>query len=100
MKTIEERIAEQEGKLRQLKARQQKLLAQKRTIESRRLRADDTRRKILLGAMILERMTKDEGIKNRTLSELGNWLSRDDDRALFALPSRIPSPERGEHAQA
>ncbi|RYG99271.1 MAG: mobilization protein [Alphaproteobacteria bacterium] len=100
MKTIEERITEQEAKLRQLKAKQQKLLARKRTAESRRLRADDTRRKILLGAMLMQRMTEDENVKNRTLSELGNWLSRDDDRELFSLARMTPVGGRGPHEQA
>jgi hypothetical protein len=100
MKTIEERITEQEAKLRQLKAKQQQLLARKRTAESRRSRADDTRRKILLGAMLLQRMTEDENVKNRTLLELGYWLSRDDDRELFSLTRMTPSGGMELHEQA
>jgi hypothetical protein len=88
MHTLEERIAQQEEKLRQLKTRQQKLLVQRRTEEAKRLRTEDTRRKILLGSMLLDRMSSDEGVRNRILGELALWLSREDDRKLFALPSK------------
>lgn len=88
MNTLDERIAQQEERLRQLKARQQKLLAQRRTEESKRIRTEDTRRKILLGSMLWARMSSDDSINSQTLADLEQWLSRDDDRRLFSLPPK------------
>ena len=79
------RIAELEAKLRQLKERQQAVEARRRTLESRRERKADTRRKILVGAIVLGKVERGE--MDRAL--LGRWLEqglvREDDRALFGL---------------
>jgi len=79
------RIAALEDRLRQLKAREQAAEARRRTLESRRKRKDDTRRKILVGAIVLTKV--EHGEMDRAL--LGRWLEqglvRDDDRALFGL---------------
>ena len=79
------RIAALEERLRQLKAREQAAEARRRTLESRRKRKDDTRRKILIGAIVLAKV--EHGEMDRAL--LGRWLEqglvRDDDRALFGL---------------
>jgi hypothetical protein len=78
-------IAALEERLRQLKAREQAAEARRRTLESRRKRKDDTRRKILVGAIVLAKV--EHGEMDRAL--LGRWLEqglvRDDDRALFGL---------------
>ena len=89
MQTLEERITHAEERLQQLKARQQKLLAQKRAVESKKHRSEETRRKVLLGALLWDQMSKDESTKSRVLFELANWLSRDDDRELFSLPRKL-----------
>lgn len=82
------KIAELEAKLRQLKERQQAVEARRRTLESRRERKADTRRKILVGAIVMARVERGE----ITEAELRRWLdtalSRDDDRALFGLQTR------------
>lgn len=79
-------IAALEERLRQLKAREQAAEARRRTLESRRKRKDDTRRKILVGAIVLAKV--EHGEMDRAL--LARWLKqglvRDDDRALFGLP--------------
>ena len=84
------RIAELEAKLRQLKERQQAVEARRRTLESRRERKADTRRKILVGAIVLAKVERGE--MDRTL--LGRWLEqglvREDDRMLFGLVGRVP----------
>lgn len=87
MATIEARIKEHEEKLKQLKALHQKQLAQKRAAEAKKERAADTRRKVLIGAMYLDRMEKGEEAKKKVLSQLDRWLTRADDRALFDLPA-------------
>jgi hypothetical protein len=84
----EARIAELELKLRQLKERQQAVEARRRTLESRRGRKADTRRKILVGAIVLAKVERGE--MDRALLErwLEQSLTREDDRALFALAAR------------
>jgi len=79
------KIAELEEKLRQLKAREQAVEARRRSLESRRARKADTRRKILVGAVVLARVERGE----IATADLRGWLdaalTREDDRQLFNL---------------
>ena len=78
-RTIEQKIAHIDEQKRQLQARL-----------SKQERACDTRRKILLGALLLQRLTTsaNEGdvawLKNWTSRELPDFLTRDTDRVLLA----------------
>ena len=56
MPKLDERISALETRLKQLKARQQRVEARRRSIEARRIRKTDTRRKILIGAIVLARV--------------------------------------------
>jgi hypothetical protein len=85
MAALDERIKAQEEKLKQLKALKQKQEAQKRAAEAKRTRAEDTRRKVLVGAMMLDHMDKNEATKTSVMAKLDAFLTRDDDRALFGL---------------
>ena len=82
---ITERIETLEERLKHLKAKQQKIEARARTAASRRTRRDDTRRKILVGAIVLAKV--DQGVIEQAV--LRGWLKgalkRPDDRALFGL---------------
>jgi hypothetical protein len=79
------KIAELEQKLRQLKAREQAVEARRRTLESRRSRKADTRRKILVGAIVLAKVERGE-ISDADLRRwLDQALKRADDRELFQL---------------
>lgn len=76
-RSIEERLA-------QLDAQRQALKARLTTQE----RARDTRRKVLLGALVLHRLGEDKREFDKTLKEwlqreLPGFLSRPDDKALF-----------------
>ncbi|MDL2405583.1 mobilization protein [Rhizobium calliandrae] len=76
-KTIEQRIAELEVRKKTLKARLE-----------RQERVEDTRRKILLGALVLHRLElgKDQfshDLMSWLRRELPGFLSRDHDKALF-----------------
>jgi hypothetical protein len=88
MPKLDERITALETRLKQMKARQQKLETRRRAIESRRTRKEETRRKILVGTIVLTLV--DEG--RLPSSELHTWLdealTRPEDRALFELPAR------------
>lgn len=85
MATIDERIASLEVKLKQERAKKQKIEARLRAVEQKRKRAEDTRRKILAGTLVLEMMEQDEQARQRFLNRLDKYLTRDDDRALFGL---------------
>lgn len=58
-------------------------LKQKASAEERK---NENRRKILVGAMGLERAAKYPDYKERLIKELDKFLTRDDDRTLFKLP--------------
>jgi hypothetical protein len=87
MATIEERIAALETKLKQEKAKKQKIEARKRAVESKAKRSIDTRRKILVGAAILSKVERGEWSQDKLLAMLDAALTRPDDRALFELPT-------------
>ena len=93
MATIEERIAALEAKLKQEKAKKQQIEARKRTIESKKKRSEDTRRKILVGAVILAKVERGEWPQEKLLAMLDAALIRDDDRTLFDL-TPIQSSQR------
>ena len=80
-----DRIAQLEERLRQLKAREQAVEARQRTLESRRKRKDDTRCKILVGAIMLAKVERGEFPQERLQSWLDAALTRGDDRGLFGL---------------
>lgn len=76
-KSIEERLAQLEAQKKTLKARLGKVE-----------RAKDTRRKVLLGALVLHRLESGKDEFSRSLSdwlrrELPGFLSRDGDQELF-----------------
>ena len=56
VETLEQKIAKQEERLRQLKAQKQAIAAREKKKNSDRQRKDDTRRKILLGAWVLNKL--------------------------------------------
>jgi hypothetical protein len=72
-------------RLKQLKARQALAEARQRTLASRQARKVDTRRKIIVGAIVLAKV--EQGVMSE--SQLRGWLDaalhRDDDRGLFDL---------------
>jgi hypothetical protein len=82
-----DKIAQLEEKLRQLKAREQAVDARRRILESRRKRKDDTRRKILVGAIVLAKVDQGEFPQDRLRAWLDAALTREDDRGLFGLLS-------------
>ena len=85
MATIEERIAALETKLKQEKAKKQQIEARKRAAESKAKRSIDTRRKILVGAVVLAKVERGEWPQERLRELMDQALTRADDRALFEL---------------
>lgn len=95
MPKIVERIGALEERLKQLKAKQQKIDARKRALESRQARQADTRRKLLAGAVVLAQVERDALANAQFRQWLDQSLTREDDRALFDLPpvSREPASD-------
>ena len=89
---IEARIKAQEEKLKQLKSIKQRIEASRRSAAAKITRQQDTRRKVLAGAMVLEMMERDEGNRQRFMQRLDSYLTRSDDRALFGLPEKASTP--------
>jgi hypothetical protein len=83
---LEDRIETLETRLKQLKTRQARVEARKRALASRRERKDDTRRKILAGAILMAKV--EQGVVDKATFQgwLDAALTRTDDRALFELP--------------
>ena len=82
-KTIEQRLAELDVQRATLKARLNK-----------QERGQDTRRKVLAGALVLDMMERDEATRQRFTERLDKYLTRADDRALFGLPERAEPPAK------
>ena len=85
MATIENTISSLEAKLKQAKAKKQQIEARKRALESKEERAKDTRRKILVGAVILAKVERGEWPKEKLLAMLDQTLIRKEDRDLFNI---------------
>jgi flavodoxin len=86
MAKLDAQIEALQEKLKQLKTRQLAIENRRKAIESKWERKADTRRKILIGAVVMARIDRHE----LDPADLKNWLNqlltRDDDRALFELP--------------
>jgi hypothetical protein len=90
--TIEDRIRSAEERLKTLKAKNARAKSRARTAQSRAALREDSRRKFLVGAAVLERVGK--GLLEQAV--LQEWmdaaLDRAEDRCLFALPPRQTPP--------
>ena len=84
---LEATIEVQQKKLAQLRARKQKMEALQKSKLTGLARRQDTRRKVLAGAFLLELMAKDADLQKQMLGRLSAFLVREDDRALFGLRS-------------
>ena len=84
VETLEQKIAKQEERLKQLKAQKQAVIAREKKKQSEQKRKDDTRRKILLGSYLIKKMENEQD-KEKILAELNEYLTEDRDRKLFNL---------------
>ena len=80
----QERRRKLEEKQARIKAELQRLNAREQQAERKR----DTRRKILLGARVLDRIARGELAEAEVKADMERFLERDRDRALFDLPPR------------
>ena len=79
---MSKRLEELLKKREQLNAQIQKARAR----EYAQKRKEDTRRKILLGALMMQMMEKGELDRDKILKKLSGFLTREIDRKLFDLP--------------
>ena len=87
------------SRLEQLLKKQEELKAQIRKEKNKLSQAErkkDTRRKILLGALMMDMMKKGELDEKKILKRLDSFLTRDTDRLLFdfSIPNQDNSKKR------
>ena len=80
IETLQQQLENAKERVKQLKAKQQAVRARERAKEAKQKRADDTRKKILLGAYVL---AKYEPAKIQQVMD--DYLVEERDRALFGL---------------
>lgn len=88
MTTIDDTITALETKLKQAKAKKQQIETRKKAAEQEATRVNDTRRKILVGAIVLNQLDSGALPIEQLMAMLDKALSRTDDRALFDLPPK------------
>ena len=81
---LKEKIEKQLEKLNQLKAQKQAIEAREKKKISEQQRKEETRKKILIGSMMLKKM-EDEAEKIKILAELNKYLTEERDRKLFNM---------------
>ena len=85
IETIDQQIAKQLERLKQLKAQKQAVIARQKAKATKQQRTEETRRKILVGAYALSLAEKDEQAKQNLMSGLSQYLTDERDRKLFGL---------------
>lgn len=86
-------MSKAEERIRRLEDQKAKVLADLQAAKARfarKERAEDTRRKILVGGMILALVESGDWPREKLLAALDEYLDRASDRALFGL---APKPE-------
>lgn len=78
-----------EEKLALVAEAKKKLAEREKRIRQRinaRTRKEDTRRKIVVGSVVMAHMEHDENFRHIVETVLKNWTQRDTDRKLLGLP--------------
>lgn len=81
------------ARLAALQAQEQAAAARARAAASKANRAQETRRKILLGAFLLDQLGGASGVAGLSVQgkRFDAYLTRPDDRSLFSLPPLSPA---------
>ena len=96
MGKLDERISTLETRLKQLKAQQVRAASRQRALEVRRSRKNELRKKILVGAIVLDRVEREKFSQAELLAWLDEGLGRPEDRALFGLSGTGGNGRAGE----
>lgn len=86
---LEKKIADQKARLAKLEFERRKAEAAA-TVKARKA---DTRRKILIGSMLLPELEAGSEFGEMLRAKLGEYLTRDDDRTLFGLATKAAPPK-------
>lgn len=93
MATVNERISALEEKLKKERAKKAQIDARKKAADTKKARAEDTRKKVLVGAVILARVERGEWPADKLMSVMDKALTRADDRAIFGLTPIVATEE-------
>jgi hypothetical protein len=88
MPKLDEQISTLQERLKQLKLRQQRSDARQRALQAQRERKAETRRKFVVGSVILGKVGSGEIDRSQLRAWLDSSLTRQEDRALFDLPPK------------
>jgi hypothetical protein len=91
-KKLDDQIAEIQEKLKRLKLVQNARAERDKAKSKKRQRKEDTRRKILIGAIVLTKIEQGAMDEKQLKGWLDKALTRADDRALFGLSPKPASP--------
>ena len=83
---------EADERIRNLEEQRARINAEIQRVRSRESQAErkrDTLRKILAGAMVLDRVARGDLTEQLFKADMDRFLERDQDRALFGLPPRL-----------
>lgn len=78
-------LNEQLARLEKQKIEAERKIRELRNQAKAQARKDDNRRKILIGAMMLEKVKQQRYSEADLLDEMSRFLTRDNERALFGL---------------
>ena len=87
---IANRIGALEQRLKELKVQQQRIEARKRAVKTRQDRREELRKKLLVGAVVLNKVERGEIAEKVLLGWMESTLTRLEDRALFGLGVTTP----------
>ena len=88
MPKLDDQISLLQEKLNLFKLRQERLDLRKKAMQAQRERKLETRRRILVGGVVLAKLERGEIPQETLRSWLDSALLRTDERALFDLPER------------
>lgn len=83
---MREKVQAKKRQLEEAQAKLRLLEIREKAKATKQARADDLRRKILLGSMTLAAQDEDPGYYAQSIGRMDAYLLRTDDRKLFGLP--------------
>jgi hypothetical protein len=86
LEAAKQRAKEAAERVKQLEALEEKKRARELYAFAKQRRLDETREKILLGALAQHLMTKNPDFKRVFSAEMNAYFTREDDRKLLGLP--------------
>ncbi len=88
MPKLDDQISNLQDRLGQLKLRQKRIESRKLALAAQRERKAETRRRIVVGTVIMAKAQRGEIEPQQLLRWLDQELTRADDRQLFGLPGK------------